>query len=335
MRCLYLVYALAFGLFMAEPAHAATELEQRAAVSAATQESFLSNDFRRLENVSAQYRRERSRTSSGLWNLTLFYAGVEEAIENQASDQDIDASFGEVEKKIKAWLEAFPESPSGHIADGMALLERAWAHRGGGYASTVDPEGWVQFNKYVALARKSLETSKAVASVDPKWYETMMIIARAQNWERGEFDALLNEALEKEPLFYQTYFSALEYLLPKWHGDIHEIENFAQDAAARTRRQEGLGMYARIYWYASQSQFSNDLFNNSLVEWSQMKDGFEDVIARYPDAWNLNNYARFACLAGDKSKTRELLKRIEPSVVAEAWRPLQLKQTCAEWASQP
>jgi hypothetical protein len=146
---------------------------------------------------------------------------------------------------------------------------------------------------------------------------------------------LLNAALEREPLFYQTYFSALQYLLPKWHGDIQEIEDFAQDAVARTRNQEGFGMYARIYWFASQTQFKNDIFNNSLVEWSQMKEGFEDVISRYPDAWNLNNYARFACLAGDKPKTMELLRRIESSVIAEAWVPLLMKGRCAHWAFQP
>ena len=67
----------------------------------------------------------------------------------------------------------------------------------------------------------------------------MLLIARAGNWDRGEFNALLNEALEREPLFYQTYFGALEYLLPKWHGNIQEIEDFAQDAAERTRKREG------------------------------------------------------------------------------------------------
>jgi hypothetical protein len=137
----------------------------------------------------------------------------------------------------------------------------------------------------------------------------------------------------REPLYYQTYFEALEHFLPKWHGDAEAIERFARAAVERTATQEGRGMYARIYWYASQTEYGNDLFNKSLAVWRQMRDGFDDVIARYPDPWNLNNYARFACLAGDKSKTRELLARIGPSVVHQAWAPEPLRQHCAKWSA--
>ena len=80
-------------------------------------------------------------------------------------------------------------------------------------------------------------------------------------------------------------------------------------------------MYARIYWYASQAHFQNELFTKSFAAWPRMKEGFEDVIARYPDSWNLNNYAKFACLARDKETTREILKRIQSDPVMEAWDP--------------
>lgn len=329
------VSALAFALILIGQARAATELEQRAAIKASVEQSFLADDFGQLESMAMAYRTEKSRTSSGLWNLALFYTSLDEVIKNQTKGDDRDAMFEAVEAKIQKWTHEFPDSPTGHIAQSWALIERAWAHRGGGYASIVKPESWAPFKHHIAMARANLEEFKSVASVDPKWYGTMILIARAENWDRNEFDALLNEALDREPLFYQTYFSALEYLLPKWHGNMEEIENFAQNAVARTKEQEGLGLYAQIYWYASRSQYKDDIFNNTLVEWSQMKDGFEDVISRYPDAWNLNNYARFACLAGDKPKTIELLKRIESSVVAEAWTTPLLKNRCATWASRP
>jgi len=335
MKYPHLACAIALGLVISGPATGATEFEQRAAVQEAIQRSFLASDFRQLERISRKYREERSRTSSGLWNLTLFYAGFEVAVENLTDGRDPDTSFAPVEERTQAWIQEFPDSPTAHIAHSLVLMKRAWAYRGGGYASTVKPESWAPFKQYIAKARTYLKSSKAVASVDPRWYETMLIVARAENWDGSEFDALLKEALEIEPLFYQTYFSALEYHLPKWHGNIREIEDFAQEAVNWTRGKEGLGMYARVYWYASQSQFKNDIFNNSLVDWPQMKQGFEDIVSHYPDAWNFNNYARFACLAGDKPKTMELLKRIEPSVVPEAWVPISLMQRCAEWAFQP
>ncbi len=335
MRFAQFASCLAFGLGICGHTDAATEMEQRAEVGAATQKSFLANDFARLERDSTKYRTKKSRTSSGLWMLTLFYAGIEDAIESQTLDQDPDTVFEAIDERTRRWIQEFPDSPTAHITQGIALIHRGWAYRGRGYAPSVKPESRDQYKQYIARARASLESSKTVASTDPRWYDAMFTIARAQNWERREFDALLNEALEREPLFYQTYFSALQYLLPKWHGDIREIEAFAQDAVRWTRKEEGLGMYARIYWNASQSQFKNDLFNNSLVDWPQMKQGFEDVISRYPDAWNLNNFARFACLARDKPKTLVLLKRIEPMVVREAWVPISLKQKCSDWALPP
>lgn len=181
------------------------------------------------------------------------------------------------------------------------------------------------------MARENLEAHKSVAAADPHWYKTMLGIARAESWDREQFDALLKEALDQEPLYYQTYFSALEYLLPKWHGDLEEIEAFAQYAIRRTSKVEGRGMYARIYWYASQTQFRNGLFTNSFINWPSMKEGFDDVVAKYPDAWNINNYAKFACLAQDKRRTGELLKRIGSDFVPEAWSPPPLLNNCLEW----
>jgi hypothetical protein len=53
---------------------------------------------------------------------------------------------------------------------------------------------------------------------------------------------------------------------------------------------------------------------------------------RYPDAWNINNYARFACLAKDRDKTRQLVALVGTSPVAEAWTPLELFARCRTWA---
>jgi hypothetical protein len=151
--------------------------------------------------------------------------------------------------------------------------------------------------------------------------------------DRPQFESLLKEGLDRELYSYQTYSMALEYLLPKWHGDLVEIENFAQQAVSRTAREEGTSLYARIYWSAAQTQFGNELFAKSLAFWPKMKLGFEDVITRYPDAWNLNNYAKFSCLAGDKQKTPELITRIEGSVIADAWDPVFLFAQCRAWSS--
>jgi hypothetical protein len=325
---------IGLGLCPWQTVQAETELEQRAAITEATKRSFLDSDLAALEQAASIYRTEKSRTVGGLWKLSAFYAGIDEAIDAYELQSERDVAFDALDKAAGDWVAKYPDSPTGHIVRSMVLTRRAWAHRGSGYASTVSDEAWPRFREYVAAARANLEANKAVASADPKWYEEMLIVARAQGWDQAQFENLLDEALEREPVYYPTYFMALEYLLPKWGGSLDGIEEFAQDAVRRTSQLEGDAMYARIYWYASQTQFRNDIFNNSLVDWQQMKAGFDDIISRYPDAWNLNNYAYFACMARDKAKTVELLERIGTSVVRQAWKPLALKNECAQWAAR-
>jgi hypothetical protein len=84
--------------------------------------------------------------------------------------------------------------------------------RGGGYASSVRPDAWEPFARYIRLAREHLELHKAVASVDARWYEEMLTVARAEGWDRPQFESLLKEGLDREPYSYQTYFMAMEYL---------------------------------------------------------------------------------------------------------------------------
>ncbi len=323
---------LAFGLCSIAQVSATDELAERKQIAAAAQQAFASGSFGRLEALSDSYRTEKSRTPSGLWKLTLFYGGLAQAF-NGASI-NLKGSFESLEAQTAEWAKHYPNSPTAHIAHSIVLLEHGWAIRGGGFASTVKPEAWAPFRQYVAKARENLERHKSVAALDPRWYEIMLKIARAESWDRKQFDSLLNEALDREPSFYPTYFMALEYLLPKWGGDIIQIETFAREAVTRTTKEEGKGMYARIYWFASQKQFQNDLFTQSLAVWPRMREGFEDVVSKYPDAWNFNNYAKFACLAKDKRKTRELLAKIESSLVPEAWQPPSLLKQCTDWSLQ-
>jgi hypothetical protein len=314
-------------------ASAATELQERSTLSTAAQQAFANEDFAALEAQSRDYRSTKSRTASGLWKLTLFYVGLNAAMYVDDSGSAREAAYAALETRNVKWEQRYPTSPTAYIAHSMALIDQAWSYRGSGYAKTVKPESWAPFFKYLALARENLEMHKTVASSDPRWYETMLSIARAESWERDRFDKLLNEALQREPLFYQTYFQALEYLLPKWGGNTHEIEAFAQQAVRRTFKSEGRGLYARIYWYASQTQFQTALFTDSLAAWSRMRASFEDVIDRYPDDWNLNHYAKFACLAQDRDKTRELLERTETAIVPEAWNTPALREQCKAWAT--
>jgi hypothetical protein len=177
MRLFFLSLLSIVGLLSAGPSGAAAELEDRAIISASTQDAFLREDFSKLEEVSRVYRDEKTRTSSGLWKLTLFYNGIENAIYARAYVQEREAAFRELEGKTTRWAQRYPTSPTAHIAHSVVLIHHAWAFRGAEPDSAVKQEARAPFRKYLALARENLETHKAVAAADPRWYETMLTVA--------------------------------------------------------------------------------------------------------------------------------------------------------------
>lgn len=249
------------------------------------------------------------------------------------SDAKTDAQWAEVERKINNSIAAAPHSASSPILLAQAFYWHGWSIRGHGFANTVTPEGWKQFARYVELARQTLEANKATSSVDPTWYETMLYVAQAQSWTQERVNSLLEEALQKEPLHYSTYFAAVDYLLPMWGGSLEQIEAFADNAVARTRRWEGNGMHARIFWYVEQ-RIGTELFERKSI-WPKMKAGFEDVVKKYPDLWNKNAYARYGCQAGDFAVPKKFMPEIVKNPMLDAWKNNQkLFDNCKAIASK-
>ena len=256
----------------------AEELQERATIQSQVYDLMRDEDFGALESMADSYRTTKARTSSGLWNLTLFYVGIQRAFRRQGADW--------AHRVALAWTDRYPQSATPHLAYAHALP---------------DPEA----------ARAYLEAHKEVASQDPHWYEMMAGIACGQNWPRQRFAPIIDEALDRAPAYYPIYFAAAEYFSPKCGGSTAELEKFARMAVERTRNTDGWGLYARIYWYASQTVFGGRLFTASEVNWADMKKGMDDVLRQYADGWNLANFVRFACLKGDGPMMKELTDRMD------------------------
>lgn len=316
--------------FMDASANPANELMDRQVTQDEVAALFHTGNFRLLDRISNQYLKNEERTSSGLWKLTLFYAALESIPNLNVTDNEY---WENLENKALKWVSSNPNSPTGHLAYATILKSHAWMYRGVGFASEVRPEDWKPFRDYIAKTRKYLEAHKKVASKDPYWYQLMIHVSTAESWSLGDFNALVDESTSRHPYFYQAYFAAINYLTPRWHGSKEEIENFARKAVDVTREKEGESMYARIYWYASQVNYGNSLFTDSKVVWEKMSKSIDDVLKRYPDQWNINNFAHFACLAHDAQKTKQLIERIEGKPIIEAWDSLSIFNACREWSS--
>lgn len=308
---------------------AASELEDRQIISDKVRTLFFQENFAALDGMASAYRNNEERTTSGLWKLTLFYFGVAMLPNTEVTAENY---WDDLEAKSSGWIKAFPKSPSGYLAHAHILMQHAWMYRGSGWAYQVRSDDWKPFNEHIQKARLVLEKNKEIASKDPQWYVLMIDVATAQNWDMQQFNKLLAEAAAKYPYFYQIYFQAVNYLTPKWHGSKDEIEKFARKVVGFTRSKEKNGMYARIYWVASQDNYGSDLFTKSAVVWKEMSKAIDDVIDQYPDQWNVNNFAYFSCLAGDSNKTRQLIAMIEGKPIVSAWQDMDVYARCKAWS---
>lgn len=292
------------------------ELAAREEIERQASALYRAGDFDALDARGDAYVAQGTRTSSGLWVSGLFNGGIESAIGLPKSAPP--EAWDERERAIQAWIKRRPQSATAHLALANAMLARAWSIRGGGYARSVKPEAWAPFREHVARARRYLRAHAKVASRDPEYYAMLVTAGNAQGVGAKEIRKDFEAGIKRHPGYYPLYFAMLNHLMPKWHGGPTEIEAFVREAVERTRATEGEGMYARIYWFAAQNGYDDTLFLASYARWDRMRAGFEDVIVRFPDQWNLQNYAHFACEAEDVDTLKALLPRLQ-TPIPQAW----------------
>ncbi|WP_158549383.1 hypothetical protein [Lysobacter silvisoli] len=311
---------------------AKTEHQVRDDISAqATKLLWNDGSFVEVDRAYRGYLSRGDRTPSGLWVHGVFANAVIGSL-TQLYRPATDKDWERVEAKTLAWTRSAPKSSLARIVHAESIRQRAWRIRGSGYSNTVPATAWKPFYAHILRARAYLTSQQALLADDPNYYATQIGLIR-ESPGGADPTPMYEAGIKRFPAYYPIYFSMLDHLLPKWHGDAESIEVFAQAAAKRSRATEGRGLYARIYWYASQINYGDDLFAESKARWGAMKAGFDDVVERYPDQWNLQSYAKFACDAGDRATLAKLLKRIGTNYEDRAWGSRAKYESCRRMVS--
>lgn len=288
---------------------------------------FQAEKFDELDRLAYDYRINERRTLSGLWKLGSLQGAI------LYCDCDDESDFVAMEKRAKRWIAQNPDSTTAHIVYARTLLKHAWGYRGTTFAGDVPDEVWEPFRNYIDKARLYLTEHKEQLAEDPQWYTAMLDVATDQSWPKDQFIDLLKEGLARHPYYYAIYFSAIRYLSPKWHGSERELQDLARYAVGMTGEKEGAGLYARIYWYAAEIEFGRDVITGKPRVWEPMPAAMEDVLAHYPAQWNIINFARLACVAGDRDTAVRMLVQIDELLVPDAWGGGDLTyKKCRDWA---
>ncbi|HKW36246.1 MAG TPA: hypothetical protein VJO54_00385 [Burkholderiales bacterium] len=263
-----------------------------------------------LERAAVEARTNASLISDGQPRLAAIYGGTAGCVCGNQLTEELWKLRGE---RLREWRDRHPESVTARVALATYPLRYGWLLRGGGYSSTVSQDASKQFASLVENARNALTGLDASTKEDAGWFEAMLDVAVAQGWPRDRFDALYEEAVRRHPGYLPLYFSAASYYSPKWYGSVKDLQQFIDRAVDATRSKMGETLYARLVWAESGA------FHAAQVDWPRMKAGFERLIRDFPDPWNINHYARFACSAGDWETMAKLAKRIGDKPVAAAW----------------
>jgi hypothetical protein len=250
----------------------------------------------------------------------------------------VGASWDVGYQRIQQWRRKSPTSRAAALAEAIYWSTCAFNARGSGYASSVTPEGWKLFEERLAKAEATLDGSESYASSSPLWNYEYIRLAGNLGWPVARRMGIFRSAYEADRSFVANYTASVRYLAPKWGGDWGLVDDFVKFAVDLTKETEGTSMYARLYVAVDECGCSGfSLFRDTRVSWPKLKSAFEDLIRLYPhSAWNMNEYAAYACMAGDKASYVNIRFRLGRAVIAGAWPQTYSLDSCEhQFAAQP
>ncbi|MDX8433156.1 DUF4034 domain-containing protein [Mesorhizobium abyssinicae] len=292
--------------------------------------AYLAGKFDQLDELIEAYQRDDARTKSGSIKAAIVYEVLESTKFLYGTYSY--GTLNQMEAQADKWIESYPGSRAARITKAIVMNNRAWNARGEGYANTVTPEQWNAFFVYSRQAKDYLQSVKQGTAADPEWYATMLKVARGLPSSDIDFDALASEALDAHPDYIPIYREIVRTNLPQWGGTRQTLE-FWIDRMAKASGTDA--SYARAYWGAADDFYRDVIFNDTDADWSRVRTGFRAIVHDYPTNWNINIFARLACLAQDKATTKELMERLGNAIDAEAWLYREMPASCREWASEP
>jgi hypothetical protein len=241
--------------------------------------------FADLEQMASGFRESAAEFASSYRKLALFYASISTpALEYGTEQQHL--------QLVEDWMKASPSSATAAVASAQTYINYASAARGQSYANTVTDEAWKKFQKLMARARDIVVASKAFAAADPEYQASRVMIA-------GPACDHLEELIHDPQLMkvgdFTVWRIAGQYFLPRWCGTPDAYRRLAELAASSTRAKYGDGLYALIAFDAVRIEQDRQTVAPYKFEWPRIRQGFLDLIQRYPNA--PLNYHRLAVIA--------------------------------------
>lgn len=279
----------------------------------------ISGSFKELDKKVKAWKNPDCVWNDGRPIMFALLAGYSEAFDDLS-----DWSAGAI--RVEKLRKEYPRTNFAALAEAQYWVSYAWNARGTGYSSSVTKEGWKLFNQRLEKAEAILIESKPYADDLPGWYELMMRVQKYLGRPANEIDKVFIEGTEKFRKYFRLHTTMGLFMLPKWGGNWDMFDRLVKWSVDKTKEAYGISLYARLYMFAhAELQEGEDLFKVTKASWPQMRRGFEDLMKLTPKSiWNLNSFAAFSCMAGDKKTYLVLRKKIGVNTIEQAWEAVSL-----------
>jgi hypothetical protein len=236
---------------------------------------------------------------------------------------------------LAKWRREFPLSDGPDLIEALLFQTWAWQARGHGYAKDVSPQAWAEYGQRIEMANAALTDAADRSQQSPAYYPLAISLGVDQSRDREDLQRYVDFSLQDFPEYYPPHRAMLRALLPKWGGSYAEIDDYVEHVQEKMPAERRREMYARLYTTLAGIEGDEvDLFVETIAKWPKVKEGYEDILDRYPDSdWLRNMYAGMACRAKDAETYRAIMSELGDRVLPEAWRGKYSVEMCNGHAS--
>jgi hypothetical protein len=238
-------------------------------------------------------------------------------------------------KVLEEWAAAKPDDPTPHVILAQLYMAWGWEARGSGFAYTVGEDGFRLFKERLGKALEHARAAEKLQPEDPELYTTLVDLGKGLGAERKHVDRWVETGRKIDPNYFPLYQATAAYLLPRWHGEVGDIEKFAEEMAEKIGGDDGLEAYFRI-------AMSMQLYDRSLLlygdyDFAKISAGAQVQRKRYPTSMLGADFAAIvAWMDGrqaDAKALRPYVKQKKPDL--RYWGPKQVFDMYVRFCDQP
>lgn len=122
-----------------------------------------------------------------------------------------------------------------HMIGGEYYRQLAWDRRGAGYADTVSPDGWKQFNELMPRAARHFRRAWFLHPELPFAAERMIMVSTAGGDESWSPEDWFHASIRAQFDYHEAYSDYMFVMMPRWRGTHQEVADIALACLATGR----------------------------------------------------------------------------------------------------